>query len=214
MAYTLTTVLYTGTTGQTLTAQLVTGSTGVNVGSAIATGFQEIGNGFYAWTYSSIPDGHRGWVEFLDSGTVVAATSINPEEAEYVGDLTTTGQVTITNPVAANLDIEIIRGDDYHHSDTGREIAWTNPDGDWPDLTGATITFGAGLKKTPSVLQITGEVVTPTGAGQKIRVDIAADDTADLSPETYRYDVQAALTNGRTVTLASGKLELLTDYAE
>ncbi len=73
-------------------AQLVdTG--GVNVGAAVATGFTEIGSGFYLWHYASIPDGHRGGVKFYQNATpatILAFTSINPEEAEYSDAKTST----------------------------------------------------------------------------------------------------------------------------
>lgn len=216
--YTRTFVLDAGATGLTLTAQLVN-TAGTNVGSAITTGFDEIGGGLYQWTATAIPDGHRGRVEFTDSGTIVAANAINPEEAELIGDLDAAVDanglaVTVVAPVAENLDLTLIKGDDYNNGDTGREVYWPNPAGTWPDLTGATITFGAGHARTASVLQKTGTVVTPTGANQKVRVNFAAADTDDLSAETYRYDVQATLSNGRIVTLARGRLFLVEDYAE
>lgn len=83
MSYTLDIAIALGKkkTGLTLSAQLVDTS-GANVGSSVTTGFTEIGSGFYLWHYTGFPDGHRGGVKFLASGSLVAFVSINPEQAE------------------------------------------------------------------------------------------------------------------------------------
>lgn len=65
-------------------AQLVD-TVGGSVGASVSTGFTEIGSGFYLWHYASVPDGHRGGVKFYQNATpatILAFTSINPEEAE------------------------------------------------------------------------------------------------------------------------------------
>jgi hypothetical protein len=77
-------------TGLTLSAQLFTTS-GSASGSAITSGFAELGNGFYLWTGMSFPSQFRGAATILSAGAIVAALAINPEEAEDVGDLYSSG---------------------------------------------------------------------------------------------------------------------------
>lgn len=83
MAYTLSFDLNLGTLGLTLEAQLVD-TTGATVGGVVTTGFVEIGSGFYLFTHTAIPDGHRGGMKIQDTGggTLRGFRSINPEESE------------------------------------------------------------------------------------------------------------------------------------
>ena len=74
-----------------LRAQLVD-TTGASVGGAVSTGFTEIGNGFYLWHYAAFPNNHRGGVKFYQNsipGTILAFTSINPEEVETASTIGT-----------------------------------------------------------------------------------------------------------------------------
>ena len=111
------------------------------------------------------------------------------------------GNITVTSPVATDGHVTIIRGDDYNNTD-GRALDWANTDGDWPDLTGATIAFVIGTNWT-----MAGSVVTPTGTGQKVRAEPTAALTAKLKRGEYEYDVIATLAvSARIVTLASDKV--------
>jgi hypothetical protein len=210
--YKLTTALQTEAPGQTLAAQLMD-ETGAEVGPAVTSGFVDLGEGYYSWTYASFPSGFRGVVVFSQSGVLKTVVAINPEEGEQVGSIAgrlVSGPVEVISPVAENLAVRVVRGDDYADED-GRALTWTNPDGSWPDLTGATITLGARIGGT--VLELAGDVVTATGPGQQVRVAIAAADTASLQPGGYTYDVQATLDSGRKVTLVSGPFLLQPDIA-
>lgn len=83
-------------TGLTLNAQLVN-TVGTNVGSAVTTGFTEIGDGFYLWHASAIPDDHRGGVKIYEQGvpgTILFFDDINPEKAERI-DAMVSSRVTL-----------------------------------------------------------------------------------------------------------------------
>lgn len=72
--------------GLTMAAQLVD-TTGGDVGGEVTSGFTEIGEGFYLWHYAAIPDAHRGGVKFYEdgeTGTILALSAVNPEEAELL----------------------------------------------------------------------------------------------------------------------------------
>lgn len=236
MTYTLSigVALGSSNTGLTIAAQLVD-TVGANVGGAVASGFVELGGGNYGWTYASYPDGFRGFVK-VTTGSITVAVPINPQEAEnldakvsslaaslatltaYVDtevaaikaktDTLGAATVTVTSPVAASGDVEIIRGDDYSNLD-GRALEWTNAAGTWPDLTGATITFTA--EQSGKAITKAGTVIVPTGAAQKVRVELTAAETI-IAAGTWSFDVQAALaTNGRIVTLLFGSLTVRAD---
>lgn len=91
MAYTIAISVSLGSSkaGLSLSSQLFD-TNGTDVGDLVTTGFAEIGQGNYIWTYAQFPDGFRGGVKFYNSanpGVVLAATSINPEDAEYIAKL-------------------------------------------------------------------------------------------------------------------------------
>lgn len=92
--------LGSGYTGKTLNAQLY--DTNGNVGSPITTGFSERGTGIYLLHCTTVPDGHRGGIEFYEAGTPavkLASTSINPEESGQV-ELKATGldNISVADP--------------------------------------------------------------------------------------------------------------------
>ena len=104
MAYTLSTLISLGKSkvSLSLSAQLFD-TNGSNIGSYITSGFVEIGQGNYLWTYNGFPSGFRGGVKFFsqaDYSTVLAASPINPEDAEYIN--------SIYETVRSQKQIEII----------------------------------------------------------------------------------------------------------
>jgi len=119
-----------------------------------------------------------------------------------------TAQVLTSAPVAQDASINIVQGDDYNAVE-GRALDWTDTGGKWPDLTNATIKLTIG--SSPQV-QVTGSVITPTGANKKVRAELTATQTGGLKAGTYTYDVQATMpTNLRIVTLVIGVLVVVED---
>lgn len=126
-------------------------------------------------------------------------------------DLLAAAGVTVSSPASATGDVTVYQGDDYHNTD-GRAIEWSNAAGTWPDLTSATVVFGVRAPNGSS-FTATGSVVTPTGAGQKVRVELTATQTALLVdwPTPSELRVRATLASGRKVTLVDAELEAIVD---
>lgn len=168
MAYTLSFSLALGTsqTGLTLSAQLVD-SAGVNVGGAVGTGFSERGRGNYLWT-GSIPDGHRGGVEFFSGAILMAFSAINPEEAEYTDAKTSTRLATAgyTTPptvgaIADGVWDEALAG----HLTAGTTGEALDDAGNASTLTAADV-----WDHTPRTLTQSAASVAATVAGSSITV--------------------------------------------
>lgn len=82
-----------------LRAQLIDNDGG-DVGSAVSSGFVEIDNGFYQWTYASMPDDHRGGVRFYSnasSSVTLSFSAVNPEELEYTNIKTSELATTLSS---------------------------------------------------------------------------------------------------------------------
>lgn len=123
-----------------------------------------------------------------------------------------TAGVTVSSPMSSSGDeVEVYQGDDYSNSDS-RALEWTNASGTWPDLTSATITFAV-RAPSGSSFTATGSVVTPIGAGQKVRVELTAAQSALLVeyPTPSDYRVRATLASGRKATLVRGDLTVIVD---
>lgn len=119
-------------------------------------------------------------------------------------DLLATASVTSSGPVSSTSSIEIVRGDDYSNDDS-RSLEWTNAAGTWPDLTGATIDFGATRTGETNFTGGTGSVIDASpGSSQKVRVEFTDAETM-IEPGVWSYDVQATLSSGNIITLVSGK---------
>ena len=113
------------------------------------------------------------------------------------------GQIVTTSPVGQAGDVEIVRGDDYSAAGAGA-LNWTDASAGWPDLTGATVEFTAGLfSKAMSV-------VTPTGPG-KVRLELTDTDTALFVQGSKRFTVRATLAGGDIVALVQGNLVVKAD---
>lgn len=214
MAWSYTFAYSTGTAGETHTAQLVD-TAGVNVGGSVTTGFVGLGAGFYLLTVS-IPDQFVGALKVLRSGTLIAVAQINPHDAENSDARTSSrvaagGHVTYTGPVAPAGNVTVIRGDDYNQAD-GRALEWsTVTEGEWPDLTGATIGMKIETHAGGDVLTVAGSVATATGASKRVRAQLSSGQTSAFAVGSYAFDVQATLASGRKVTLVRGTLTVLED---
>lgn len=121
------------------------------------------------------------------------------------------GTVTVVSPIAGDLSIEIIEGDDYVAADA-RAFEFTNVAGTWPDLTDATpVTFTARHKSAGSNrFSVNGSVITPTGPNQKISFDVLKATTDKLKDGKYDYIVTATLASGNIVTLVRSDENVLT----
>jgi len=109
------------------------------------------------------------------------------------------------------LDIKIVRGDDYAAAD-GRALRWSSSQ--WPDLTGATITFTAQhISQPDNVLQTAGAVLPPEAGSQTVQVELTSEQTDLLIPgvRAYWYDLEAKLASDRIVTLVKGQMTVEAD---
>jgi hypothetical protein len=221
MAYTLLIPINLGAsqTGLSLKAQLF--ADGVAVGSEITTGFTEDGLGDYNWKYAGFPDGFRGIVKFYTGtlpGGYKARAAINPEEAENTdvktssvegggggGDaLQRTQAIRVSDQQDNSEDLYLVIGDSYT-TDNGRAVHFLDAKGLWPDLDEGTVEF---LIQGAS---IDAEVVTATGTGKEVKVELTSVDTAALVVGKSRYQLRHVLaqvdpTPDDVETLATGRL--------
>lgn len=127
-------------------------------------------------------------------------------------------QVTVVSPISGGASLTLVRGDDYFAAQ-GRSIDFANVDGDWPDLTDATVRLAVrALWQVAEVFTVDGTVVTPTGSGQLVRFEIPTEKTSLLygnelrapGPGTagrgYIYEVEATI-HGKIAVLVLGPLE-------
>lgn len=143
-------------------------------------------------------------------------------------------QFSSGNPVNASTgQLTVVAGCDYKAAD-GNGAAWVNIAGTWPNLAGATpyLVGYRGNQPIPSVPPqgfltqtlapnfpapllgpVAGSIVTPSGANQKVAVDLTALNTAvQPSPsalDTHSYALFAVLSNGDVIPLQTGPLLVL-----
>lgn len=98
----------------------------------------------------------------------------------------TGGGVVAPGEATVERDIFVTRGDDI-------TLIW-DLDDNWPSLTGATIKYGHGYGDFEKEM-------TLTGSG--IALVLTKEETAAMRG-SYRYDIQATLSDGAVTTLAKG----------
>ena len=144
-------------------------------------------------------------------GEFTADVDENAIAAAVVASLGT-GQVEVISPVDPDTSIiTLVRGDDYPDAD-GRALRWSSSQ--WPDLTGATITFTAQhISQPASVLQTAGAVLPPEAGSQTVQVELTSEQTDLLIPgvRAYWYDLEAKLASDRIVTLVKGQMTVEAD---
>lgn len=140
----------------------------------------------------------------------VDAIQADVDEIRVKTDLLGSAQITVVSPVAQNGTITIFFGDDYLLAD-GRQIDVTLASGsaEWPDLTAATVVFKT--KNGSTVISKAMTVVVPTGAGQKVRLELTDTETLTLARGTSTYEIEATLVGGSVVTLVQGLLNVNAD---
>lgn len=123
--------------------------------------------------------------------------------------------VTISTPVTAAGNLELVRGDDYFYADGATQtVEFANSA--WPDLTGAsevklTVRGNEGTPLNDTLLfdatdNAAVRVVGGPGTEQKVRFDLTNAKTATVlvGVNTMKFDVRAVLASGRRRRLARG----------
>ena len=115
---------------------------------------------------------------------------------------------SVYNSPNAPISIEgenlyLIQGDDYLNIDN-RDLVFTSVQ--WVNLTGATVVFG--VKNTNLLKQLS--VVTVDDL-QQLSLELTNIETS-IPQGSYKYDVQATLSNLSVVTLFRGSLEIIRSY--
>lgn len=117
-----------------------------------------------------------------------------------------TASVAVTSPVVQGGDVSVIQGDSYLALDN-RAIEWTDAGGTWPDLAGATALLILHASSGSQALGLA--VVTPSGAGKRLRLELTAGASGGMASRTTPYSIRAALADGSTVTLSRGNWTVL-----
>ena len=204
--------------GATKTAYTQGFPTGVTVGFKIededgaivlartTSGITETEPGVYRKSFTA-PNANGDYVVIWDADgkTSVEELEVGATTDAILSQLTG-AQVVVVGPVVLGGDIEIVRGDDYKAAD-GRALEWTS--GSWPDLTDADVLFTARTGDDVVAISKAGSVVTPSGAGKRVRVELFQAETVLLTTDKHRFDILATLSNGNTVTLVRAHMTVL-----
>ena len=116
------------------------------------------------------------------------------------------GQITTVSRVSQAGNIEELIGGATYSSAAGTSFDWTDADNVWPTLTGATITVSL-AHPDGQTASYSGSVVTATGSGKKVRLELTAVQSAALQALTvgrWSLMVWATLSGGSVVPLVSG----------
>jgi hypothetical protein len=151
------------------------------------------------WEYSTrtITNDVEVEVDFTD--ILASLSQINTKISSTV--------VNIISPLSSDgTSLTVIQGDDYLVGD-GRNILFTGDiENQWVDLTDSTVVFG--ISDTSTLKEVS--VVTPVGT-QQLSLELTKENTS-IPQGSYKYDVQATLSNGSVVTLFRGNLEIIKSY--
>lgn len=124
-----------------------------------------------------------------------------PGQAGYKLGLIGSNRMPIDPPASTSQLIRVIRGDDYLTAD-GRALdiaLYTTV-----DLTGATLAFNARLKYNGSVpISIPATVLGSGTLYQSASVEMTSVQTSAFSIGEYSFEIEATLTSGSRVTVAS-----------
>lgn len=114
-------------------------------------------------------------------------------------------RINVQGTVASTGRLELVQGDDYLTTD-GRQLIFTNTAGSWSNLTGATITLR--LKVGTQTVETSGTVITPTGTGQRVDVNLTDTVSAQVAVGRGLFEVEALLSTGSHETLENGVLKM------
>lgn len=100
---------------------------------------------------------------------------------------------------------EIIIGDDYLTAN-GRQLQFVNAAGSWPNLSSATVTLIllAPIGGDDEDVEVSGTVITASGANQRIDVELTHDVTGGLTVNYKNYRLKAEFVGGVIVRLEEG----------
>jgi len=211
---------YTGNTPQTGDSYPIVsnGSSGIaavksDTATAVTQSTNAAASALSADNKASLIKAQTDKLQFDGSNNVKAASGGDSPGITTLLARTAGSNITVLNPVGTNGSITLIRGRDYKAAD-GLALSLVNVAGTWPNLTGATsITLYAKSTQTGLVaFSVAGTSPVPTGANQSVRFEVAAATTAAI-PATgnvfpYSYEVVAVLSDGNTVSLQTGLLNL------
>ncbi len=116
------------------------------------------------------------------------------------------GQITTVSRVSQAGNIEELIGGATYSSAAGTSFDWTDADDVWPTLTAASVTVSL-AHPDGQTASYSGSVVTATGTGKKVRLELTAVQSAALQSLTvgrWSLMVWATLSGGAVVPLVSG----------
>lgn len=115
-------------------------------------------------------------------------------------------KVTVVSPVSDTGDVSLVRGDAYTTT-LGRALTFTDSRDTWPDLTDGVPTLEVG----DGVIVATGVVVTATGTGKTVRVELTGSQTEELAEDVYDYNLVVTYPGtGTTAALGGDRATLVT----
>ena len=186
----------------------VTDPSGSVVTARTTSGIAEIATGIYHKLLTA-PAPNGRYLVIWDSGsTVISEELLVGATTQQIADSIYSTQTTIVSGVQSGGDIVFIRGDDYLARD-GRRFEWT--DSSWPDLAGASIVFTSRTTDEDVAVSKAGTVITPSGSGKRIGVELTAAETAAHLTREYLFDIRATLSNGDKVTLVQARIDVHED---
>lgn len=219
------------TTGVAKEASVQTVSTNVSAIQTVLTGITSLANWLRAGLRKSAPDATALSEINSGGGTYSGLTDANeairdalgggggsdPLANEVPGDYESgtagyalgrigSGQIRTTSTVTQTGDIvEIEAGADYSATD-GFSFDWTDAENVWPTLTSAAITVSLS-HPSGATASYSGTVVTATGSGKKVRLELTAAESAALAAlgtGVWSMMVWATLSGGHVRPLVGG----------
>jgi hypothetical protein len=104
------------------------------------------------------------------------------------------------------LDLQIRQGMDVENT-----LTLTNPDGTPLDLTGCTLT--AKMRRTPTSTAVVFDTAITDAANGVARLDLTAEQTADLAPPAWSWDLKLTDAAGKVRPLAYGHVVVVLEVA-
>lgn len=126
-------------------------------------------------------------------------------EASALQQLGSLGTIRVETPTVAESTVQLRQGDSYLAANN-RQLSFTNPQGTWPNLTGADCVLEFiinGLKIECDL----GTVITAVGLNQRVDFDVPSAITSQLNYSVGRFELTAILPGDAVATLRVGTLQ-------